>query len=68
MEVVPDVKEDPPEEIAESSLPTKVEYKSVAPEVRTQYSLFIWSCLLHSWLGYVLVLEKDASPDIVSLE
>jgi len=30
MEVVPDVKEDPPEEIAESSLPTKVEYKWVA--------------------------------------
>jgi len=68
MEVVPDVREDTPEEIAKSSLPTKVEYKSVAPEVRTQYSLFIWSCLLHSWLGCVLVFEKDASPDIVSLE
>ena len=58
----------PPEEIAKSSLLEKVEYEWVAPEVGTQYSLFIWSCLLHSWLGCVPLFEKDASLDIVSLE
>ena len=36
--------------------------------MRTQYSLFIWSRILNSWLNYILILEKDVSPNVVSLE
>jgi len=43
MERVVEVREDPPEELAESSWPAKVGYEWVATDVRTQQSLFRWS-------------------------
>ena len=43
MEVNPGVREDPAEEVAENNMPAKVGYEWVAPDVRTQYSLFRWS-------------------------
>jgi len=43
MDVIPDVREDPVEEVAESSWPINARYKWVAANVRTQYSLFRWS-------------------------
>ena len=44
-----EVREDPPEELAESSWPAKARYEWVAADVRTQQSLFQWSRLLKSW-------------------
>jgi len=35
MKVIFDVREDPAEEVAENSIPTKTRYKWVAPNVRT---------------------------------
>ena len=43
MEIVTEVREDPPEEIVESSWPAKVGYDWVAADVRNQSSLFRWS-------------------------
>ena len=48
METVREVREDPPEELAESDWPTKGGYGWVAADVRNQSSLFRWSCLLNS--------------------
>jgi len=43
MEVVREVREDPPEELEESNWPTKGGYGWVAADVRDQSSLFRWS-------------------------
>jgi len=48
METVREVREDPPEELAESNWPTKGGYGCVAADVRNQSSLFWWSRLLNS--------------------
>ena len=68
MEVIPETREDPLEEVAEISLPTKVGYEWVATYMRTQHSLFRWSWLLSSWLKCIPIFEKGISLDIVSLE
>jgi len=51
METVTEVREDPPEEIAESNWPAKAGYEWIAADVRNQSSLFRWSHLLNSWLN-----------------
>jgi len=43
MERIIEVREDPLEELAESSWPVKTGYEWVAADVRTQQSLFQWS-------------------------
>ncbi|QCD79148.1 hypothetical protein DEO72_LG1g2787 [Vigna unguiculata] len=43
MERTIEVREDPLEELAESSWPAKAGYEWVAVDVRTQYSIFQWS-------------------------
>ena len=48
METITEVREDPPEEIAESSWPAKAGYDWVVADVRNQSSLFQWSKLLNS--------------------
>jgi len=68
MERVVEVKEDPPEELAESNWPAKTRHEWVAADVRTQYSLFSWSCLLRSWLNCTPIFEKGAQRDIVAPE
>ncbi|QCE11276.1 hypothetical protein DEO72_LG10g2509 [Vigna unguiculata] len=68
MEVVREVREDPPEEFEESNWPTKGGYGWAAADVRDQSSLFRWSCLLNSWLNCTPVISKGVSGDIVSLE
>jgi len=68
MEVVREVREDPPEELEESNWPAKVGYGWVAADVRDQSSLFIWSRLLNSWLNCTPVISKGVNGDIVSLE
>jgi len=68
METVREVREDPPEELAESDWPAKGGYGWVAGDVRNQSSLFRWSRLLNSWLNYTSVISKGVSEDIVSLE
>jgi len=68
MEVILDVRKDPVEEVAKSSLPAKGGYEWVAPNIRTQYYLFRWSRLLESWLRCVRVLERAASLNIIFLE
>ena len=40
MERVVEIREDPPEELAESNWPAKARYEWVATDVRTQRSLF----------------------------
>ena len=50
MEMVREVREDPPEELAESNWPAKGGYGWAAADVRNQSSLFRWSRLLNSWL------------------
>jgi len=65
MERVVEVREDPPEELAESSWPAKARYEWVAADVRTQQSLFRWSRLLKSWLNCMPLFEKGARRDIV---
>jgi len=45
MEVVREVREDPPEELEESNWPPKGGYAWVAADVRDQSSLFRWSRL-----------------------
>jgi len=68
METVREVREDPPEELAESDWPAKGGYGSAAADVRSQSSLFRWSRLLNSWLNCTPVISKGVSGDIVSLE
>ena len=68
MERVTEVREDPPEEIAESNWLAKADYEWVAADVRNQSSLFQWSRLLNSWLICTLVIAKGVDRDIVSLE
>jgi len=65
MERTVEVREDPLEELAESSWPTKVGYEWVATNVRTQYSIFRWSRLLKSWLNCTPIFEKGARRDIM---
>jgi len=60
MEVTTKTREDPSEEIVESSLPVRAEYGWVVEDVRTQHSLFRWSRLLKSWVNCILVFEKGA--------
>jgi len=60
-----EIREDPPEELVESSWPAKAGYEWVAANVRTQYSIFRWSRLLKSWLNCTLIFEKGARRDIV---
>jgi len=55
MEVIPEVRKDPPEEVVTNILSAKTGYDWVALDVRTQYSLFRWSRLLNSWLGCVSI-------------
>ena len=66
METVREVREDPPEELAESNWPAKGGYGWAAADVRNQSSFFRWSCLLNSWLN--CNISKGVSGDIVSLE
>ena len=68
MERVVKVREDPPEELAESNWPAKAGYEWVAADVRTQHSLFWWSRLLRSWLNCTPIFEKGAQRDIVAPE
>ena len=68
MEVVREVREDPPEELEESNWPAKGGYGWVAADVCDQSSLFRWSRLLNSWLNCTPVISKGVSEDIVSLE
>ncbi|QCD79108.1 hypothetical protein DEO72_LG1g2747 [Vigna unguiculata] len=68
MEVVREVREDPPEELEESNWPAKGDYAWVAADVRDQSSLFRWSRLLNSWLNCTPVMSRGVSGDIVSLE
>jgi len=68
METVREVREDPPEELAESDWPAKGGYGWSAADVRNQSSLFRWSRLLNSWLNCTPVISKGVSGDIVSLE
>ena len=68
METMREVREDPPEELAESNWPAKGGYGWAATDVRNQSSLFQWSRLLNSWLNCTPVISKGVSGDIVSLE
>jgi len=68
METVTEIREDPPEELAESNWPTEIGYEWVAEDVRTQHSLFKWSRLLKSWLNCIPILERNVSRDVVALE
>jgi len=68
VETVREVREDPPEELAESNWLAKGGYGWVAADVRNQSSLFRWSRLLNSWLNCTPVIIKGVSGGIVSLE
>jgi len=68
MEVVREVREDPPKELEESNWPAKGGYAWVASDVCDQSSLFRWSRLLNSWLNCTPVISRGVSGDIVSLE
>jgi len=68
METVREVREDPPEELAESNCPAKGGYGWAAADVCNQSSLFRWSRLLNSLLNCTPVISKGVSGDIVSLE
>jgi len=68
METMREVREDPPEELAESDWPAKGGYRWAATDIHNQSSLFRWSRLLTSWLNCTLVISKGVSGDIVSLE
>ena len=48
MEILREVREDPPEELEESNWPAKGGYGWAAADVRDQSSLFRWSRLLNS--------------------
>jgi len=68
VERVVEIREDPPEELAESNWPAKTGYERVAANVRTQRSLFRWSRLLKSWLNCTPIFEKGARRDIIAPE
>jgi len=68
METVTKVRENPPEEMAESNWPAKAGYEWIASDVRNQSSLFRWSRLLNSWLNCTPVIAKGVNRGIVSLE
>jgi len=68
MVTVTEVREDSPEELAESNWPAKGGYGWVAADVRNQSSLFRWSRLLNSWLNCTLVIVRGVNMGIVSLE
>jgi len=68
MDTITEVREDPPEEIAESSWPAKAGYDWVVANVRNQSSLFWWFRLLNSWLNCTLVIANGVDRGIVSLE
>jgi len=68
METITEVREDPREEIVESSWSAKVGYDWVATDVRNKSSLFRWSRMLNSWLNCNPVIRRDVDRDIVSLE
>jgi len=68
MEVVREVREDPPEELEESNWSAKGDYGWAAADVRDQSSLFRWFRLLNSWLNCTPVIFKGVSGDIVSVE
>ena len=68
METVTEVREDPLEEIAESSWSAKAGYEWVIADVQNQSSLFRWSRLLESWLNCTPIVGRDVSRDIMSLE
>ena len=68
METIIEVREDPPEEIAESRWPARAGYDWVVIDVRNQSSLFRWSRLLKSWLNCTPVIARGVDRDIVSLE
>jgi len=68
MEMVVEVREDPPKELAESNWPVKTGYEWVVADVQTQRSLFRWSRLLRSWLNCTPIFEKGAQRDIVAPE
>ena len=63
-----EIKEDPPEELAESNWSAKTRYEWVAADVRTQRSLFRWSRLLKSWLNCTPIFEKGARREIIAPE
>jgi len=65
MERIVEVREDPPEELAESSWLAKTGYEWVAADMRTQQSIFWWSRLLKSWLNCTPIFEKGSRRDIV---
>ena len=65
METITEVREDPPDEIAESSWPAKAGYDWVAADVRNQSSLFRWSMLLNSWLNCTPVITRDMDRGMV---
>jgi len=68
MERVVEVREDPPEELAESNWPAKTGYEWVAADVPTQQSLFQWSHLLRSLLNCTPIFQKGVQRDIVAPE
>ncbi|QCD87419.1 hypothetical protein DEO72_LG3g1955 [Vigna unguiculata] len=68
METVTELREDPLEEIAESSWLAKAGYDWVAVDVRNQSSLFRWSRLLNSWLNCTPIIARGVDRGIVSLE
>jgi len=68
METMTEVREYPPEEIAESNWLTKADYDWVAADVRNQSSLFWWSRLLNSWLNCTPIIAKGVDRGIVALE
>ena len=57
-----ETREDPPEEIVESSLSARAGYRWVAE------MLFRWSRLLKSWLNCIPIFERGVQRDIVALE
>jgi len=59
MEVTTKTREDPQEEIAESSLSARARYGWVAGYERTQHYLFKWSWLLKSWLNCIPIFERN---------
>jgi len=67
VERVVEIREDLPEELAESNWPAKTGYEWVATDVRTQRSLFRWSRLLKLWLNCTPI-EKGVRRDIIAPE
>jgi len=57
MESTTEVREDPPEDLAESNWPVKAGYEWVVGDMQTQYSLFWWSLLLRSWLNCIPIFD-----------